>query len=120
MAEPLADQVLRKIGEARAKAAHAQSSEALEAADALDNITFDEASGQQALQMFGDEYLLRYMLRWESKKNETFLDVEGLQSPFSYKLRIHRDGESREQPVDLAETFAWMACSRQVCSGSWR
>ena len=76
--------------------------------DALNNITFDEASGQQALGMFGDEYLLRYMLRWESKKSETFLDVEKLQSPFSYKLRIHRDGETREQPVDLPETFAYL------------
>ena len=76
--------------------------------DALNNITFDEESGQQALQMFGREYLLRYMLHWESKKSETFLDVEKLQSPFSYKLRIHRDGETREVPVDLPETFAYL------------
>jgi adenine-specific DNA-methyltransferase len=74
--------------------------------DALNNITFDEESGQKALDLFGDEYMLRYMLRWESKKSETFLDVEKLQTPFSYKLRIHRDGETREQPVDLPETFA--------------
>ncbi|RMD66429.1 site-specific DNA-methyltransferase [Candidatus Parcubacteria bacterium] len=76
--------------------------------DALNNITFDEKSGQKALNLFGDEYLLRYMLKWESKKSETFLDVEQLQTPFSYKLRIHRDGETREQPVDLPETFAYL------------
>jgi len=76
--------------------------------DALNNITFDEESGQQALDLFGDEYLLRYMLRWESKRSETFLDVEQLQSPFSYKLHIHRDGETREQPVDLPETFNYL------------
>mgnify|MGYP001273104149 CR=1 FL=1 len=76
--------------------------------DALNNITFDEESGQKALDLFGDEYLLRYMLRWESKKSETLLDVEQLQAPFSYKLRIHRDGETREQPVDLPETFAYL------------
>ncbi|MCD6155008.1 MAG: site-specific DNA-methyltransferase [Candidatus Verstraetearchaeota archaeon] len=76
--------------------------------DALNNITFDEESGQQALELFGDEYLLHYMLRWESRKSETFLDVEKLQSPFSYKLRIHRDGETREQPVDLPETFNYL------------
>ncbi len=76
--------------------------------DALNNITFDEESGQKALDLFGDEYLLRYMLRWESRKSATFLDVEQLQSPFSYKLRIHRDGETREQPVDLPETFAYL------------
>ncbi len=76
--------------------------------DALNNITFDEESGQKALDLFGEEYFLRYMLRWESKKSETFLGVERLQSPFSYKLRIHRDGEAREQPVDLPETFAYL------------
>lgn len=76
--------------------------------DSLNNITFDEESGQKALDLFGDEYLLRYMLRWESKKSETFLDVEQLQSPFSYKLRIHRDGETQEKPVDLPETFAYL------------
>jgi adenine-specific DNA-methyltransferase len=79
--------------------------------DALNNIAFDEESGQQALELFGDEYLLRYMFKWETRKSETFLDVEKLQSPFSYKLRIHRDGETREQPVeqpvDLPETFAY-------------
>lgn len=76
--------------------------------DALSNIHFDEASGQQTLQKFDDAYLLRYMLHWESKKSETFLDVEQLQSPFSYKLQIHRDGEIREQPLDLSETFAYL------------
>ncbi|MBC7187514.1 MAG: site-specific DNA-methyltransferase, partial [Calditrichaeota bacterium] len=76
--------------------------------DALNNISFDEEDGQKALALFGDEYLLRYMLRWESKKSETFLDVEKLQTPFFYKLRIHRDGETREQPVDLPETFAYL------------
>ena len=76
--------------------------------DALNNITFDRKRGQKALQMFNDEYLLRYTLKWESKKSETFLDVENLQNPFSYELRIHRDGEPREQSVDLPETFAYL------------
>lgn len=76
--------------------------------DALNNITFDEQTSQQALDLYGNEYLLRYMLKWESKKSETLLDVEKLQSPFSYKLNIHRDGETREQAVDLPETFNYL------------
>jgi adenine-specific DNA-methyltransferase len=76
--------------------------------DALNNITFDQASGQQALDLFGDEYMMRYMLAWEVSKSETLLDVEKLQSPFSYKLHIHRDGETRAQPVDLPETFTYL------------
>jgi len=36
--------------------------------DALNNITFDEESGQKALDLFGEEYLLRYMLKWEARR----------------------------------------------------
>jgi len=83
--------------------------------DALNNIAFDEESGQKALDIFGKEYLLTYMLKWESKNSETLLDVEKLQAPFSYKLHIHRDlsagqagGETRERVVDLPETFSYL------------
>jgi len=74
--------------------------------DALNNLSFDESSGQIALQL--EDYLLQYMLRWETRKSETLLNVEQLQSPFTYRLRIHRDGETREQPVDLPETFNYL------------
>ncbi|HQI50232.1 MAG TPA: site-specific DNA-methyltransferase, partial [bacterium] len=74
--------------------------------DALNNLSFDESSGQMALQL--EDYLLQYMLRWETRKSETLLNVEKLQSPFAYQLHIHRDGETREQPVDLPETFNYL------------
>jgi len=76
--------------------------------DALNNLTFDEEGGKQVLELFKDEYLLHYMLKWETRKSETLLDVEKLQTPFSYKLRLHRDGETRERAVDLPETFAYL------------
>jgi adenine-specific DNA-methyltransferase len=76
--------------------------------DALNNLTFDEESGQQALELFRDEYLLSYMLRWETRHSETLLNVERLQAPFSYKLHLHLDGETRERTVDLPETFAYL------------
>jgi len=76
--------------------------------DALNNLTFDDASSQQALELFRDDYLLSYMLRWETRHSETLLNVEKLQSPFSYKLHIHRDGETGERLVDLPETFNYL------------
>lgn len=76
--------------------------------DTLNNLIFDEESGQKALELFGDDYLLHYMLKWETRKSETLLDVEKLQTPFSYKLRIYRDGEIREHSVDLPETFNYL------------
>jgi len=74
--------------------------------DALNNIAFDKTGGQMPLQL--EDYLLTYMLKWESKQSETLLNVEKLQNPFAYKLHIHRDGETREMPVDLPETFNYI------------
>jgi len=76
--------------------------------DALNNLTFDDASSQQALALFRDYYLLSYMLKWETRHSETLLNVEKLQSPFSYQLHLHRDGETRERLVDLPETFNYL------------
>jgi len=81
--------------------------------DALNNIAFDEKVGQQAMQF--EDYLLRYMLQWETRGSETLLNVEKLAKPFSYKLHLHRDlsadrtgGETRVHTVDLPETFAYL------------
>ena len=81
--------------------------------DALNNITLDDSSGQQALRF--EDYLLQYMLKWETRKSETLLNVEKLAKPFSYQLYIHSDqpagrtgGETPAQAVDLPETFAYL------------
>jgi len=55
-----------------------------------------------------EDYLLQYMLQWETRGSETLLNVEKLAKPFSYQLHIHRDGETRAKAVDLPETFAYL------------
>jgi len=75
--------------------------------DALNNLLpFDESGGQVAMQF--EDYLLKYMLRWETRKSETMLNVEKLSKPFDYCLHIYRDGETRVQKVDLPETFNYL------------
>jgi adenine-specific DNA-methyltransferase len=74
--------------------------------DALNNIAFDESSGQQAMQF--EDYLLQYMLPWEARHSETLLNVEKLARPFAYQLHIHREGETRLQAVDLPETLNYL------------
>jgi adenine-specific DNA-methyltransferase len=74
--------------------------------DALNNIAFDDASGQQAMQF--DDYLLQYMLKWETRKSETLLNVEKLARPFQYKLQIHVDGRTQDKFVDIPETFNYL------------
>lgn len=74
--------------------------------DALNNLSLDESNAQMAMEF--EDYLLKYMLRWESRQSETFLNVEKLSKPFDYCLPIKRNGETRVQKVDLPETLAYL------------
>ena len=69
--------------------------------DALDNIEF---TGGAQMTLEGD-YLLKYMLRWETRCSATLLNVEKLTRPFSYALRVRSDGRTRTKTVDIPETF---------------
>jgi len=74
--------------------------------DALGNIQVDASSGQGALSF--DDYLLQYMIRWETRKSETLLNVEQLAKPFSYKLTVAKGDDTIEKVVDLPETFNYL------------
>ena len=76
--------------------------------DALDSIAFDDAAGQMRLAEEPDEYLLKYMLQWETKASETLLNAAKLTSPFTYRLRVHVNGEKQERAVDVPETFNYL------------
>ena len=76
--------------------------------DALDSIEFDDADGQLRLEERFDDYLLKYMLRWETKDSATLLNVSKLTRPFTYRLRVHVNGDKRERTVDLPETFNYL------------
>ena len=76
--------------------------------DALDSIEFDDADGQLRLEERFDDYLLTYMLPWETRDSATLLNVSKLTSPFTYRLRVHVNGAKRERTVDLPETFNFL------------
>jgi adenine-specific DNA-methyltransferase len=72
--------------------------------DALDNIAFQASDKQTTLQL--EDYVLSYMLDFETKQSDTLLNVAKLDAPFDYKL--HRHGKSEPLPVDLPETFNYL------------
>ena len=76
--------------------------------DALDSIQFGGGAGQLSLSDADDEYLLKYMLGWETKDSDTLLNPTKLTSPFSYRLRVRANGEQKERTVDLPETFNYL------------
>ena len=74
--------------------------------DVLNNIAFDETSNQTAMEF--DDYLIKYMLKWETRASGTLLNVEKLARPFCYTLHIHVNGQTHEQEVDIPETFNYL------------
>jgi len=74
--------------------------------DALNNIAFSDRGVQQAMKF--SDYLLHYMLDFETRESGTFLNVESLESPFRYQLHLTEGQETRAKPVDLPETFNYL------------
>ena len=73
--------------------------------DALSNIRLkDDTQGLMGL--FGEEYLIRYMLDLESR--DSLLDLEAFRDPFAYRMKITEKNECKERPVDLIETFNYL------------
>lgn len=76
--------------------------------DTLDNIEL--TSNKQAELKFGDDYLLKYFLDYETRESPSLLNIEYLKRPFAYKLRVNLEevGEPREMVVDIPETFNYL------------
>ena len=76
--------------------------------DALNNISFDDAAVQLKLEERFDDYLIKYMLQWETKDSATLLNTQKLTRPFTYRLRTHANGETQDRMVDISETFNYL------------
>jgi len=76
--------------------------------DTLDNIEL--TSNKQAELKFGDDYLLKYFLDYETRENPSLLNIDKLKNPFSYKLKVNLSevGEPQEMIVDIPETFNYL------------
>ena len=74
--------------------------------DSLNNIGFREPSD---LAKKSKNYKLKYMLEFESKDSNIFLNLDALDNFFDYKLKIKEGDEFKEKSIDLVETFNYIA-----------
>ena len=74
--------------------------------DALNSIEFAEAGRQRAMEL--EDYVIKYMLEWETRDSATLLNVEQLSRPFDYKLATHANGNGGTERADVAETFNYL------------
>lgn len=73
--------------------------------DTLSNIELDDDKHQLAMKL-GDEYMIHYMFDYEAK--ESMLSLDAFNTPFSYKLKIIENNETKPKTVDLCETFNYL------------
>ncbi|KAA0257568.1 site-specific DNA-methyltransferase [Deferribacter autotrophicus] len=73
--------------------------------DALENIEFEETN---KLMFELPDYFVKYMLEWETKNSNTFLNLEKLKNPFNYRLKIMEDYQQKEVKTDVIETFNYL------------
>lgn len=73
--------------------------------DALSNITLSEEKHRMAA-LFGDDYLINYMLDVEAQGS--LLDLDSFKMPFSYKMKISENNETKDKVIDLCETFNYL------------
>ncbi len=87
--------------------------------DTLNNLEVKRSTTQQSLldttdaqgtDKLREQYLLRYMLRVETRESPSLLNVAAFSDPTLYRLVVKRPGsdESRDVSVDLIETFNWL------------
>jgi len=76
--------------------------------DTLDNIELKE--NKQAQLRFGNDYLIKYFLDYETRENSSLLQMGHLNNPFSYKLKVNLEevGSTQEMVVDIPETFNYL------------
>lgn len=71
--------------------------------DALENIELP----QMTLDEFKD-YFVKYMLDFETRGSNTFLNIDAVKNPFNYKLKIIDNYEPKRVSVDLVETYNYL------------
>jgi adenine-specific DNA-methyltransferase len=77
--------------------------------DTLNNLELRrEQEAQKVLELFGDEYLLKYMLDFETQGSASRLNLDRFKDPFAYILKVQEGDEIVERPVDLLETFNYL------------
>jgi len=75
--------------------------------DALSNIELDDDMHAQLTRLKDDdEYMLNYMLSYESR--DSLLRTDDFCDSWGYKLKINTNNQTEETAVDLPETFNWL------------
>jgi len=85
--------------------------------DTLNNIVLNSPKSD-LLDSAKKDYMLNYMMDFESKDSDSLLNIEKLSHPFDYKMKITRSQQCKEQKIDLVETFNYLIGLNVVQNGA--
>ncbi len=74
--------------------------------DSLNNIERPEQPNANMQSLFGDDYMLRYMLDMEAR--DSLLKQQAFTTPFDYEMQITALNETKGHKVDVCETFNYL------------
>jgi len=57
---------------------------------------------------FENEYMLNYMMEFETKESPSLLNIDMFKNPFEYKMKIIEKDEIKNKNIDLVETFNYL------------
>lgn len=76
--------------------------------DALENIVFDREVNTAQTQLQFADYIPKYMMQFETKGSNTFVNTDEMQNPFTYQLKVFDNYQYIPTEVDLVETFNYL------------
>jgi len=76
--------------------------------ESLENIAFTTANNTAQTQLQFKNYMPKYFLEFETTGSKTFLNLDAMQNPFSYSLKVFDNYNYTEQTVDVVETFNYL------------
>jgi adenine-specific DNA-methyltransferase len=83
--------------------------------DAMNNLALNKSdelqqAGLKFTSEFREDYLLNYMIEFETQGSQSLLNLDNFTAPFDYKMKIAVNGvgETRETSIDLIETFNYL------------
>jgi len=78
--------------------------------DALNNLRIRPPEGAQRRLLYDefDDYMLHYVLDFETRDSPTLLAPQAFEKPFQYTLKIQRGQSPQDTVVDLVETFHYL------------
>jgi adenine-specific DNA-methyltransferase len=78
--------------------------------DTLNNLVINKPQAKSLFndKKFEEDYIINYMMNFETKDSPSLLNIDMFDNPFEYKMKIIEKDEVKLKNIDLIETFNYL------------